>query len=163
MARSVGVLRWFRDVPISKKLYFTVAIMAVLIGLELFALFFSINVLSSVRAYVGGEGLWSKAQKDAVLQLYQYGISRSAEDYALFEQFMKVPIGDNEARQQLFSPKPDLSVARHGFLMGRNHPDDINGMIWLFRPCRWPRVAVQCCGTAERESTHDRHDRKVRR
>jgi diguanylate cyclase (GGDEF)-like protein/PAS domain S-box-containing protein len=152
MARNAGVLRWFRDIPISRKLYFTVAIMAVLIGLELFALFFSVKVLSSVRAYVGGEGLWSKAQKNAVLQLYEYGISRSSEDYALFERFMKVPIGDDEARQQLFSPRPDLSLARQGFLMGRNHPDDINGMIWLFRNFRWSTYiakAIRIWGEAE--------------
>jgi two-component system, sensor histidine kinase len=152
MARNLGMLRWFRDIPIAKKLYFTLAIMAVLIGLELFTLFFSIKVLSSVRAYVGGEGLWSKAQKNAVLQLYEYGISRSPEDYALFEQFMKVPIGDDEARQQLFSPRPNLSATRHGFLMGRNNPDDIDGMIWLFRNFGWtPYIAkaIRIWGEAE--------------
>src|ERR1700685_836036 len=57
------IYRWFRDTSIAKKLYFTVGIMALLIAIELFVLFFSINTLSSVRAYVGGEGLWSQAQK----------------------------------------------------------------------------------------------------
>ena len=33
---------------------------------------FSFGVLSSVRAYVGGESLWSKAQKDAVFHLQKY-------------------------------------------------------------------------------------------
>jgi hypothetical protein len=51
------LLKWFRDIPIARKLYFTVGIMALLIGVELFTLFFSIDTLSSVRAYVGGEGL----------------------------------------------------------------------------------------------------------
>ncbi len=27
---------------------------------------FSLNILSAVRAYVGGESLWSKGQKDAI-------------------------------------------------------------------------------------------------
>ena len=61
--------RWFRDIPIARKLYLTVGIMALLIGVELFVLLFSLNTLSSLRAYVGGEGLWSKAQKDAVFHL----------------------------------------------------------------------------------------------
>jgi hypothetical protein len=67
MKRSV--FRRFRDISIAKKLYFTVGIMALLIAVELGVLIFSINTLSSVRAYVGGEGLWSKAQKDALYQL----------------------------------------------------------------------------------------------
>ena len=47
---------------------------------ELFVLLFSLNTLSSLRAYVGGEGLWSKAQKDAV-----YYLNRYADTAALFQ------------------------------------------------------------------------------
>ena len=86
--------RWFRDVSIARKLYFTVGAMALLIGVELFVLLFSLHTLSSLRAYVGGEGLWSKAQKDAVFHLYRYGIERTDKDYLLFQQFMRVPIGE---------------------------------------------------------------------
>src|ERR1700681_397905 len=93
--------RWFRDVSIAHKLYFTVGIMALLVGVELFVLLFSLNTLSSLRAYVGGEGLWSKAQKDAVFHLYQYGVTGTESDYELFEQFMQVPIGDAKARREL--------------------------------------------------------------
>lgn len=127
------LFRWFKDVSIAKKLYFTVGIMALLIGLELFALFFSLSTLSSVRAYVGGEGLWSKAQKDAVFHLYKYGVSRNPEDYQLFQEFMKVPLGDGKTRKELQKKIPNMEVARRGFLEGRNHPDDVDGMIELFR------------------------------
>ena len=88
MKNGFFLYRWFRDVPIARKLYFTVGIMAVLIGVELFVLLFSLNTLSSLRAYVGGEGLWSKAQKDAVFHFYKYGVSRTDRDYELFERFM---------------------------------------------------------------------------
>jgi hypothetical protein len=131
--RRFLLFRWFKDVSIAKKLYFTVGIMALLIGVELLALFFSLNTLSSVRAYVGGEGLWSKAQKDAVFHLYKYGVSRNHDDYRLFHDFMKVPIGDGKTRKELQKANPDMQVAQHGFLEGRNHPDDIDGMIQLFR------------------------------
>ena len=69
MAGAVLLYRWFKNVSIARKLYFTVGTMALLIGVELFVLLFSLNTLSSLRAYVGGEGLWSKAQKDAVFHL----------------------------------------------------------------------------------------------
>ena len=52
-----------RDISIKKKLYFIVGTMAVLIAIELITLWFAIHTLSSVRAFVGAEGLWSKAQK----------------------------------------------------------------------------------------------------
>jgi signal transduction histidine kinase/ActR/RegA family two-component response regulator len=124
--------RWFNDIPISRKLYATVGAMAMLIGIELFVLFFSLGTLSSLRAYVGGEGLWSKAEKDAVFHLYRYGVAHDERDYQLFEQFMGVPLGDAKARQALGEAHPDPATAAGGFLEGRNHPEDVRGMAWLF-------------------------------
>ncbi|HTI09890.1 MAG TPA: ATP-binding protein [Puia sp.] len=124
---------WFRNVSIAKKLYFTVGIMALLIAIELGVLVFSINTLSSVRAYVGGEGLWSKAQKDAIYQLMRYGISHENADYLKFQEFMKVSDGDHKARLELSKANPDWKAARQAFIEGRNDPDDVDGMIKLFR------------------------------
>jgi signal transduction histidine kinase len=132
MDNGFFLYRWFRDVSIARKLYFTVGAMALLIGVELFVLLFSLNTLSSLRAYVGGEGLWSKAQKDAVFHLYRYGVARTDQDYRLFEQFMRVPLGDAKTRLELLKATPNIDVAREGFLEGRNHPDDVDGMISLF-------------------------------
>ncbi|HKC68756.1 MAG TPA: ATP-binding protein [Bacteroidia bacterium] len=127
------LFRWFKDISIAKKLYFTVGVMALLIGIELFTLFFSIHTLSSVRAYVEGEGLWSKAQKDASYHLLRYGIWQDEKDYQKFKEFIKVPLGDSKTRRELMKQNPDLQIARQGFIEGRNHPDDVNGMIKLFR------------------------------
>src|SRR4029434_7199057 len=96
----------------------------------------SIDILSAVRAYVGGEGLWSKAQKDSVYHLYRYAETRSESDYRRYQQSMAVPLGGGKAREALEKPRPELAVARQGFLEGRNHPDDIAHMILLFRRFR---------------------------
>lgn len=127
------IYRWFQNISIAKKLYFTVGIMALLIAIELMMLFFSINTLSSVRAYVGGEGLWSKAQKGALYQLLKYARTRDELDYVKFEGFMKVNEGDHKARIELSKPHPDLAIVREGFIEGRNDPADVGGMIHLFR------------------------------
>ena len=127
------MFRWFKDISIAKKLYFTVGIMATLIAIELVVLFFSIHTLSSVRAYVGGEGLWSKAQKDALYQLLKYARTHDEADYVNFENFMKVNMGDHKARIELSKPDPDFNVAREGFIEGRNSRGDVDGMIHLFR------------------------------
>src|SRR5438045_276921 len=123
--------RWKRlkDISISSKLYFVVGTMAGLIALELFTLWFAIHTLSSVRALVGAEGLWSKAQKDAIYQLEKYYRTHDEADYSAFRHFMEVPMGDHATRMELLKNKPDLDVARKGFVQGRNHPDDIDGMI----------------------------------
>jgi signal transduction histidine kinase len=126
-------LKRFKDISIAKKLYFTVGIMALLIGVELFALFFSISTLSSIRAYVGGEGLWSKAQKNAVYQLHLYGISRNEVDYLQFKEYLKVPLGDGRARQEMIKEEMDMDVIHKGFTEGGIHTDDIDGMVNLIR------------------------------
>ncbi|HEV2104378.1 MAG TPA: ATP-binding protein [Candidatus Eisenbacteria bacterium] len=94
------------------------------------------NVLSSVRAYVGGEGLWSKAQKDAVHALDRYGDSRDERDLQAALAALAVPLGDRQAREELERPHPDMARVRAGFLAGRNHPDDVANMARLFRTFR---------------------------
>ncbi len=129
----VSFFRWFKNVSIAKKLYSVVGIMAILITVELGTLYFAVNTLSSVRAFVGGEGLWSKSQKDAIYHLQQYSQTHDKEDEQAFEYFMKVPLGDHKTLFELKKKDPDLEIARQGLLEGRNHPDDIDGMIKLFR------------------------------
>ncbi|MFT3823186.1 MAG: PAS domain S-box protein [Chitinophagaceae bacterium] len=125
--------RWYNRISIARKLYFTVGIMAALIALELAVLFFSISTLSSVRAYVGGEGLWSKAQKDAMYQLQKYSRTHDEADYKAFLLFMKVPMGDHKALAEMNKKDPDMEITKQGFVEGRNHPEDVQGMVRLFR------------------------------
>jgi PAS domain S-box-containing protein len=130
--KGVSLFKWFRNVSIAKKLYFTVGIMATLIAIELGVLIFSINTLSSVRAYVSGEGLWSKAQKDAMYQLLRYSRTHNEADYQKFKEFMIVSGGDHKTLVELNKKNPDMKIARDGFIEGRNHRDDVDGMINLF-------------------------------
>lgn len=127
------LFKWFKNISISKKLYFVIGIMALLIAVELFTLFFSLRTLSSVRAFVAGEGLWSKAQKNAFYNLQKYARTYNNDDYLAFQNSMKVPLGDHKTLVELLKKNPDLDAARSGFIEGRNHPDDIDGMIQLFR------------------------------
>jgi signal transduction histidine kinase len=129
--RTLFSLQRLRDISIKKKLYFIVGTMAMLIAVELITLWFAIHTLSSVRAFVGAEGLWSKAEKDAVYQLRKYSVTRDETDYKSFLSFLSVPLGDHLTRAELLKPNPDMQIARQGFLQGRIHPADINGMLNL--------------------------------
>src|SRR5579871_2714281 len=131
--RGFHVLKWLRNVPISRKLYFTVGIMGLLIVIELGTLTFANNTLSSVRALVSAEGSWSKGQKDAAYHLQKYGRSHKEEDYKDYLQSLKVPMGEHKTRLELLKANPEYEVARQGFLEGDVHPDDIDGAIKLLR------------------------------
>jgi signal transduction histidine kinase len=128
---------WWRDVSISKRLSFVVGIMAFLIIGELLTLRFAMHTLSAARAFVGGEGLWSKSQKNAAISLQRYGRTKDEADFRSFVGYMEVPEGDHQARLELFKPSPTLSVVREGFLRGRIHADDIDPMIDLLRRFYW--------------------------
>ena len=93
----------------------------------------SIGVLGALRAYVGGESLWSKARSDAVQHLRDFAVTRNLADYEAFEKALALPKGDQSAREEMSRPVFDRRLAREGFIAGGNHPDDIDGMITLFR------------------------------
>jgi PAS domain S-box-containing protein len=94
---------------------------------------FSIDLLSSVRSYVTGESLYSKGQKDAQIYLLDFAEKHREEDYARFMAALAVPLGDRVAREALQQARPDVAKAKQGFLDGGNHPDDIDGLIRMFR------------------------------
>jgi PAS domain S-box-containing protein len=96
----------------------------------------TIENLSAARAYVGGEGLWSKAQKQAVHDLLRYSISHSERDFETYQKALLVPLGDRQGRLELEKPVPDMSVVRRGLIQGRNNPEDVQGMAAMFRHCR---------------------------
>jgi diguanylate cyclase (GGDEF)-like protein len=93
----------------------------------------SFGLLSSARAYVGGESLWSKAQKDAVFHLQKYVIGRDPAELRAFRVDLATPLGDREARIEMNKSTPNIDRVRRGFIAGGNHPDDIDGMIRLYR------------------------------
>ena len=114
---------------------------------------FSFGVLSSVRAYVGGESRWSKAQKDAVFHLQKYAVTRAPADLRRFRENISVPLGDRTARLEMNKEAPDIQQVRLGFVLGGNSLDDIDGMFDLYR--RFERVsfmrqAIQAWEAADR-------------
>ncbi|MCP9290703.1 sensor histidine kinase [Gracilimonas sediminicola] len=101
----------------------------------------SINTTSGIRGYVGGEGMWTKAQKESVIHLTNYIITGNDEEFDHFKSVLRVNIGDRVAREELLKNDYDYQKAYEGFLMGKNHPEDIPHMINVFRRFSWtPQV-----------------------
>jgi len=116
-----GRIRWLVIGPF-------LVVVALLAGLVVI----SVDMLSAVRAFVGGESLWSKGQKEAVYQLSRYVASHDPLDYQRFQAALAVPLADRRARLALEQTPPDLGAARQGFLEGGNHVDDVDDLIHLF-------------------------------
>jgi len=104
-----------------------------IVALQALIAFVSLEVLSSVRAYVAGEAIWSRSQNNAVYYLDLYLHSGERTFFDQYQDALAVPIGDKFARLTLEREVVDLDVARRGFLQGGNHPDDVPGLIWLLR------------------------------
>jgi PAS domain S-box-containing protein len=92
----------------------------------------SVKVLGAVRAYVGGESQWSKAQADAVQHLRNFAVNKDPQEFEQYKRSLGVPLGDRRAREEMERPQHDMAVVREGLLAGGNHAEDIDGMIVLF-------------------------------
>ncbi len=113
-----------------------VALFVVIICCSLILDNFRIQTLASIRAYVEGEGLWSKAQKESVIALHRYARSQNEQDFQNYLNAINVPLGDHVARLELEKPNPNYVLVDRGFLQGGNHPGDLEGMSRLFRRFR---------------------------
>ncbi len=132
----VSLSRTVVNLSIPKKLTLIVGLFCVALCAYLPLSYYGMEMLSSNRAYVGGESLWSKAQKEAVLKLGRYAWSHDEREYQSYLKNLEIPLGDRQARLELEKSHPSLSSASTGFLRGGNHPKDIPGMIHLLRDFR---------------------------
>ena len=124
---------WLGRTRISAKLVAIVAVFVTVICAVtgLFVLAYNIGV--GVRAYVGGEGMWSKGQKDAVYSLSRYLGTGSERDYRDYQTAMALPLGDRDARLEMEKQEFERSKVITGFARGGNSEEDIPYMIFLFR------------------------------
>jgi len=128
--------RPFQPLPVGKNLALVVAIFVGIVACLLLLSNVRSEILSAVRSYVGGEGAYSKGQKDAVYYLIKYAHSHADADYQKYLHALAIPLGDRDARIELEKPEPDLGIAYRGFIQGRNHPDDVEGLASFFRRFR---------------------------
>ena len=130
-------LSWIQRSSVRTKLTVVTLAFAGVIAAALGVMEMSLKISNGVRAYVRGEGLWSRGQKDAALALEHYVRSRNEGDYADALKRLTVNFGDRQAREQMSRPDMDYDLAFAGFVQGQNDPADIPDMIFLFRNFGW--------------------------
>jgi signal transduction histidine kinase/CheY-like chemotaxis protein len=140
VARGLG--SWHRGMRRGSAVVFVVAVL--LLALLCSAI---VGVLSSARAYVGGESLYTKGQKNAVRWLGQYLRSGEEVDYQRYVEALAVPLGDRTAQLELERPRPDYAVVRRGLLQGGNDPHDLALLIGFYRLFRHVPLVAEAIDT----------------
>jgi len=139
-------MKWLRELSLRNKFAIIISLILLILLFGLVNFWFGMKVMSSIRSYVGGEGLWSKAQKEAVNNLVKYSNSFDEVDYNNFLAFLQIPQGDKKARLELEKTNPNLTIARQGFIQGGNNPEDVDDLIFLYRWFRhvsYMEIAIQ--------------------
>lgn len=94
--------------------------------------FYTIKILNGTRAYVNGESNYSKSQKDATRYLISYMHTGDQIQWQKFHIEIAIPLADGRARTEMVNNAPDNQIKKE-LMLGRNHDEDLEDMIWLYR------------------------------
>lgn len=120
----------------TKRVVTVISLFGVVILLLGFLWMYTAGLFMSLNAYIEGEGYYSRYQKDSFTHLIQFVEERDPKYYWLYREAISVPLGNSIARLELEKKNPDYKIVREGLLQGRNHPDNIDRIITLFRNYR---------------------------
>ena len=94
--------------------------------------YFTIKTMSAVRSYISGESLYSKGDKDASRNLIVFLHTGDITSWQAFRENLEIPLSDSRARVMMSEDGNEDSI-RQELLAGKNHADDLDNMIWLFK------------------------------
>jgi PAS domain S-box-containing protein len=121
------------NLPLWKKMAITMLAPIFFLAILALTALAVIESMSVIRTYVGGESLYSKYQKDAVIELLRYAGSHNEQDYKSFLKSIQVPLEARKARLELEKPDADIGVACQAFIQSQNHPEDAKSAAYFFR------------------------------
>ncbi len=129
--------RLLRSVPTRsggcRPLAFGFAVLVLVAGSAALLTAMVVQLNAGATGYIIGESHWSKAQQDAVASLYRYAHAGDPAELERARKALRVPLADREARQALERDPADEAAARRGFIEGRNAPEDVGRLIWMYR------------------------------
>ena len=121
---------------IKRKLILIALVFSTLIIILMGLNYFVMSTLSTVRAFVAGEAFYSKGQKDATYFLARYTTTHREEEYQLFLENIKIPVGDRMVREELLKDDTDYNIVDAGLIQAKNHPDETRDVARLFKRYR---------------------------
>lgn len=121
------------NLSIKKKLIIIVAAFASSILIMSGIVYFAVDTLSTVRAIVEGESLWSKGQKDALYHLSRYVSTHDPQEYQKYKEYLSAPLADKQSRLELMKENPNFTIVEQGFAKGGIHPSETHAMSLFFK------------------------------
>jgi len=94
--------------------------------------------LSGIRAFVQGEAVYSRSQKDAVFALQRYAFTTDEADWRRYEEAMRLPLAGGRAWRLLATGGADDDV-RAALLEAGHDPSDVGPLVWIFPLAQWGR------------------------
>jgi diguanylate cyclase (GGDEF)-like protein/PAS domain S-box-containing protein len=132
MKSSMPIARTTLQTPLLKRLlplgYALGAVIALILALTWGAL----QVQVTLAGFLNGESLWSKAQKQAVIDLDAYAARGRAADLASFRRNYAIVASDRWARDAIAAGHFDHDAVAGAFARGEVMPSAIPGMIFIF-------------------------------
>jgi len=104
-----------------------------MVGLILALTWGALQVQITLAGFLNGESLWSKAQKQSVIDLETYATSGAAADLADFRRHYAVLESDRWARDAIASGDFDRDKVAQAFARGSVIPAAIPGMIFILQ------------------------------
>ncbi|WP_345779539.1 putative bifunctional diguanylate cyclase/phosphodiesterase [Dyella sedimenti] len=105
------------------------------IGLILLLTWGALQVQVTLAGFLNGESVWSKAQKQAVIDLSDYAATGRAERLAAFDENYGLLMSDGWARDAIAAGRYDPAAVELAFQRGRILPPAKPGMIFMLRCC----------------------------
>ncbi|WP_426661170.1 putative bifunctional diguanylate cyclase/phosphodiesterase [Rhodanobacter aciditrophus] len=105
--------------------------LAFVIGLILTLTWGALQIQVTLAGFLNGESVWSKAQKQAVIDLEVYARTGRAETLADYRKNMAVLASDRWARDAIASGHFDHARVRQAFRDAHVIPEAIDGMIFM--------------------------------
>lgn len=105
--------------------------LALVVGLILALTWGALQIQVTLAGFLNGESVWSKAQKQAVIDLEFYAQDGRADMLADYRKNMAVLASDRSARDAIASGHFDHAAVSRDFRNGHVIPEAIDGMIFM--------------------------------
>jgi diguanylate cyclase (GGDEF)-like protein/PAS domain S-box-containing protein len=119
--------------PLSRRLMPLAYALVAMVGLILALTWGALQVQITLAGFLNGESLWSKAQKQSVIDLEAYATSGNAENLADFRRHYVTLESDRWARDAIASGSFDHEKVAQAFSRGSVIPEAIPGMIFILQ------------------------------
>jgi diguanylate cyclase (GGDEF)-like protein len=93
----------------------------------------SIDIMSSLRAYIGAESVWSKGEKDATFFLHLYAETGDEVLYQRHAEAMEGLLHLRRARDILDRTQTDMHTAEDELVLGGFARSDVVSAAWVYR------------------------------